>query len=445
MSLDKFRGNENIADVVSIDPDADIDKIRDAFINLIRWLGDREPVSPGDPFLKFSTFGSLVALNVITEKDVLEAVDPGSTTPETDPASLDEQYVEFVARDLTPSVTAGCSVLQVQETSAANPNLHYLAFDPATDESCDWTTIMPQGWVGGTFQFRLYWSHPFGSVAWDVVWELQANAYGSGEALARVLVSGSRIVSTGGDPDTLYITSESDPVPISATLDQPGDMVILRLTRKATNAADTLTVDAHLHAIRFNIGNAPVDYPPPLPFKWNASDKSGGVTLTALDLTASASTHSKLVRGTVSKNSGKWYFEVTVDTAVVFGTLGLALATESLATWVGGGNDSWGVGPDHTYHSGASTSNPVFSIASGQVVGVAWDADNGHIWFSKANVYVGNSGVSGGAADPATGFNPRYTGVVGALFPACAPGAGGQMTINATLVYAPPTGFLPWE
>lgn len=261
MSLSKLRGNENIADVVSLEPYADINQIRETLINVIRWLGDREPVAPGDVFLKFATYGGLVDLGLVTTQELLTNEDnPGDGN---DPAAPEELYVEFYAKDMTPSVTAGCSTLQVVETASANPNLHFLAFDPSTNESCDFVAILPAGWTGGTFQFRIYWSHGFGSVAWNTVWELQANSYKTGETLARVLVPGTLVRGTGGAVDGLYITNESDPVYISGELNSPGNLVLLRITRKATDALDTLTVDARLHAIRFNLGSAPVDYPPP--------------------------------------------------------------------------------------------------------------------------------------------------------------------------------------
>lgn len=262
MSLSKFRGNENIADVIGIEPDADINQIRQTLINVIRWLGDREPVSPGDVFLKFATWGGLVDRKVLSEKDILTNPDnPGDGDPPNEPEEL---YVEFMAREMSPSFSNGCSAFQVTETDPSNPNLHFVEFDPGVDTSCEFATVLPAGWIGGTFQFRLYWSHGFGSVAdWDVTWELQVNTYSSGQTLARVLVPGSIVQTTGGVTDTLYITAESDPVNIPGSLNLPGNYVMVRIWRRGTSSADTLTVGARLHGIRFNLGNAPVDYPPP--------------------------------------------------------------------------------------------------------------------------------------------------------------------------------------
>lgn len=262
MSLSKLRGNENIADVVSLEPYADIDQIRETLINVIRWLGDREPVAPGDVFLKFATWGGLVDRKVLSEKDILTNDDnPGDGDPPDEPEEL---YVEFMAREMTPSVTNGCTAFAATELDPTQPNLHYLEFPDGVDTSCDFTTILPAGWIGGTFQVRIYWSHGFGSVgSWDVTWEVQTNTYSSGQTLARVLVPGVVIDTTGGTADDLYITAESGPVPIPGSLNKPGNYVSIRIFRRGST--DTLGVPARLHAVRFNLGSAPVDYPPTVP------------------------------------------------------------------------------------------------------------------------------------------------------------------------------------
>jgi len=259
---------------------------------VIRWLGDREPVAPGDVFLKFATWGGLVDRKVLSEKDILTNDDnPGDGDPPNPPEEL---YVEFMARDMTPSVTGGSTTMQVTELSATQPNLHYLSFDPDVDQSCEFSTILPAGWIGGTFQFRVYWSHPFGSVgSWDVKWELQANSYASSQTLARVMVPGSIVQASGGSSDTLYITAESDPVPITSALNQPGNYISIRFYRRGTSASDTLAVAARLHAIRFNLGSAPVDYPPTVPDPYWANVVllvQGGTASPVQDISSYAST-----------------------------------------------------------------------------------------------------------------------------------------------------------
>jgi len=169
---------------------------------------------------------------------------------------------------------------------------------------------------------------------------------------------------------------------------------------------------------------------------WNASDKHASITLSGGDLTATGTAVFQLLRSATGKSAGQWYFEVTVGTAVTFGTTGIAKAATSTATWVGGDADSYGIGPVHTYTNGSSNSTDQ-TVLDGSVVGVAVDLDAGYIWWA-----VDGAWINGG--DPAAGTSPRYTGLSGTYFPASSPGAAAH-TINATFTYAPPSGFAPWE
>jgi hypothetical protein len=445
MSLSKLRGNENIADVITLEPYADIDQIRETLINVIRWLGDREPVAPGDVFLKFATYGGLVDLGLVTTQELLTNEDnPGDGN---DPAAPEELYVEFYAKDMTPSVTAGCSTLQVVETASANPNLHFLAFDPSTNESCDFVAILPAGWTGGTFQFRIYWSHGFGSVAWNTVWELQANSYKTGETLARVLVPGTLVRGTGGAVDGLYITNESDPVYISGELNSPGNLVLLRITRKATDALDTLTVDARLHAIRFNLGNAPVDYPPPagsyallMHFNGDLSDSgahshvftsTGPATSAALKKWGS---HALLFGGSgkvsapysadFAFGARKWSvdFWIYVPASVTFATDNCVVCV-----WNAVGSISWYIGFSsfsllRFFSSSDGTTGNHVNASSAVIPRNAWA--HVAVWYTGTNVY---SSFNGGAPysvgstlnlfDAATGLSIGATNTGGAAMP----------------------------
>jgi hypothetical protein len=206
------------------------------------------------------------------------------------------------------------------------------------DTSCDFTTILPAGWIGGTFQVRIYWSHGFGSVgAWDVTWEVQANSYKTGETLARVLVPGVVIDTTGGTADDLYITAESGPVPILGSLNKPGNYVSIRIFRRGST--DTLGVPARLHAVRFNLGSAPVDYPPTVPDPyWDDvvlllhGDGSNGGPI----IDESPSAHTMTVTGTAAINTTHALFG---PSSIYFdGTTGYLSAGTS-SDWQLGGTD----------------------------------------------------------------------------------------------------------
>lgn len=168
---------------------------------------------------------------------------------------------------------------------------------------------------------------------------------------------------------------------------------------------------------------------------WNPADKNPGVTLSNGNKTATGAAVFQLVRSATGKSAGKWYFEVTVVTAVTFGAVGIAKASTPTNTWVGGDASSYGIATNQTYTNGASTS-AFTTVTDGNVVGVAVDLDAGRIWFAVNNTWIDSS-------DPATNTSPRYTGLSGTYYPASSPGAAAH-TINATFSYAPPSGFSAW-
>lgn len=182
---------------------------------------------------------------------------------------------------------------------------------------------------------------------------------------------------------------------------------------------------------------------------WNPAEKYGTITLSSGDLSASGTSALGIVKGTVGKSSGKWYFEVTYGSAIAFQTIGVS-NSPVLNNYVGQMVESFGCGPQHSYDSisgGASTPLTVGTIGSGATVGCAVDLDNLKIWWFVAGYWTGINGVdvgfSVGVGDPASGAGPRYTMSPGTYYPAACP-RNGSITINTTLTYSPPSGFSPW-
>ena len=75
---------------------------------------------------------------------------------------------------------------------------------------------------------------------------------------------------------------------------------------------------------------------------WNPSDKDASVTLSGGNLVASSTSASwAAVRSTISKSSGKWYWEYTV-TAIGNGhTQGIGNSSATLANYVGQDANGW--------------------------------------------------------------------------------------------------------
>ena len=146
-----------------------------------------------------------------------------------------------------------------------------------------------------------------------------------------------------------------------------------------------------------------------------------------------------LTHGTLAVMSGKYYFEA----------VGGEVSTS------GGGTHFIGVQQEQNghvaeglyrndgrvYDSSGSESSSGTSYTSGDVIGVAFDADTGKVWFAKNNTYISSG-------DPATGANPAFTwSTTNAITPALAfdNTSNGKTWISnfgqRPFTYTPPTGF----
>jgi hypothetical protein len=171
----------------------------------------------------------------------------------------------------------------------------------------------------------------------------------------------------------------------------------------------------------------------------NPSDKASGATLSNGYLTESGASGAG-ARGTFGKASGKWYFEVSVDSLAGGAyppVVGVANGSITLAsTWAHGPGEYlfYGLtgqaiyGADQRFAYGGS-------VGRGDVIGVAVDLDNRQITFYR-------NGVSLGAAFTSTLMS------AGTYYPYVSDpndtGYTSQVTVNfgqSALRYAPPAGY----
>lgn len=166
---------------------------------------------------------------------------------------------------------------------------------------------------------------------------------------------------------------------------------------------------------------------------WNPADKSTHITLTAGNLTATNDTSGTdgAVRSTISKSSGKWYWELTGLSGTNCDIVGIALGTASIAASATGFDpNSWGFYPCSAglkFNNSASGGAYGANIVGGDVVGVALDMDGGTVTIYK-------NGVSQGT---------MYTGLSGAMFASVGNG-GTNVTANfgaTALSFTPPAGY----
>lgn len=140
--------------------------------------------------------------------------------------------------------------------------------------------------------------------------------------------------------------------------------------------------------------------------------------------------------------SGKWYWEVLINSATGSPQVGICPQQIGTISTNGLGQDA----TSYAYSSGGSKGNSNSftaygsSYTSADVISVAYDADNGKLFFAKNGTWQ-NSG------DPAAGTNAAFTSLSGTYFPAFSD-AGGANTVSLSFnfgqrafSYTPPSGF----
>ena len=128
---------------------------------------------------------------------------------------------------------------------------------------------------------------------------------------------------------------------------------------------------------------------------------------------------------TFAVTTGKWYIEGIVTNFAADALIGIASGSLPTGSYLGSTSTSWSYAGafGHKWNSG---SNTVYgsTFTTNDVIGVAFDADTGKLWFSK-------NGVWQASGDPASGANPAFTVTVGAsYFFGVSGGSAGAWTCN---------------
>ena len=157
---------------------------------------------------------------------------------------------------------------------------------------------------------------------------------------------------------------------------------------------------------------------------WNASNNFGIGNLTegATKWAVTGSATNEGVDSTFAMpTTGKWYWEYHAQDKGYLSHIGLTSAGTVLDNTgtSDGTRASWSFGTWHaTYNgnnskytstAGGSTGSTwsIGNVTDGQVLGCAYDADNGTLWFSRAGTFLNSSGT----ANPATNTDPRFSGL----------------------------------
>ena len=137
---------------------------------------------------------------------------------------------------------------------------------------------------------------------------------------------------------------------------------------------------------------------------------------------------------TIGMSSGKWYAEMTVTTAGTESSCGIATQPDVVGAYVGNNANSWGY-YNSTGDKYTNTTPTAYgaTYTTGDVIGIAFDADAGTLTFYKNN-------TSQGTAFTGLTSGPYYFAMSGRTS-----GTANNCSINfgqQPFAYTPPTGFV---
>jgi hypothetical protein len=160
----------------------------------------------------------------------------------------------------------------------------------------------------------------------------------------------------------------------------------------------------------------------------NPLQKSSNVTLSNANLTWSTSGASTKVLSTIGMSSGKYYCEFTM--ASDNGNYGIATAQTGISgtNYLGNDANGWCYAMDGNKYTNDSGAAYGATYTSGDIIGVAFDADNGTLAYFK-------NGVSQGTAFTGLTSGPYF------FAQGADPSAGSVNFGQRPFSYTPPTGF----
>lgn len=151
----------------------------------------------------------------------------------------------FPAAAMKVPTTAGAATLAWSESTTNKVMTGYLAFDKDTQEHAQFSFRAPNALdESAGFTARFIWKEAASATAHDCVWQIEMQAQGDGDTIDSAWGTAVTVTDTGA-ADKRYISAETATITPGGTW-AAGDEIIVRLSRKATDAADTLDVDAHL-------------------------------------------------------------------------------------------------------------------------------------------------------------------------------------------------------
>ena len=159
-------------------------------------------------------------------------------------------YISAAA--LIPATTNGCASLAQGETGTNKVNYKSLDFDAATEEYA-WLLAFqaPDYWDLSTITIRFHWTAASGSG--DVIWGAAAVALSNDDALDTALGTAVTVTDTLLAAGDVHVTADTGAITVGGT-PAKGDLLFLRVHRKAADVGDTIAADAKLIGITVKYG-----------------------------------------------------------------------------------------------------------------------------------------------------------------------------------------------
>jgi len=151
----------------------------------------------------------------------------------------------FPAAAMKVPTTAGAATLAWSESTTNKVMTGYLAFDKDTQEHAQFSFRSPNALdESAGFTARFIWKEAGSATTHDCVWQIEMQAQGDGDTIDSAWGTAVTVTDTGA-ADKRYISAETATITPGGTW-AAGDEIIVRVSRKAADAADTLDVDAQL-------------------------------------------------------------------------------------------------------------------------------------------------------------------------------------------------------
>lgn len=157
------------------------------------------------------------------------------------------------ASQMIPRTTNGCAALATYESTTNKVNIDYLAFDPTTQEFCQFKiSKMPKSWNESTITAVPIWAHPATTTNFGTVWGVSALALSNDDAIDTAFGTAQTSTDTGGTTADVYHGPATSAVTIGNTPAE-GDTVIFQVSRNPADGSDTMAVDGWLVGIEITI------------------------------------------------------------------------------------------------------------------------------------------------------------------------------------------------